>query len=303
MGPRKIDWREITAKGPARRAGEASLILVGAGSPAILDERGGGEDGPAVIVYKAYLPEGTHEATGLLKQGLNGIGWSFTEGSYTDEDWAEKWKQWIRPVRVGGVFLVKPTWVKARTEHGRRGRRRRVVIEMDPGMAFGTGTHPTTRLCLKALASVFDLKRSGRGLTGRTVLDVGTGTGILAIAAVKLGCAGAVGLDTDPEALKIARKNARLNKVAVKLSRRPVEELGGRYSVVVSNIFATELIRLAPALVKRLGRRNGGGRLILSGILTEEAGEVEGAFEALGMERVKTYTRAGWVCLVFTRTR
>lgn len=297
------DWLEITAKGPAGKKDIAAQILIDTGSPGVQDlSETRGAAGPTSLL-KAYLLSEEKQKVASIEDRLKSLGWKATKTPYTQGDWTEKWKRWIKPVRVGGVFLVKPSWQCIKGgERGGRGRDR-VVIEIDPGMAFGTGAHQSTRLCLKAMLKVLGRRPAGRTVPDRTVkektlLDVGTGTGILAIAAKKLGVRRALGVDTDPVALKVARANARVNNVSIELTRKPVLELKGSFYVVVSNIVSGELAKLAPVLVKRV---RPGGFIILSGILEEELCEVVSVYRGLGLRHLKTYTERGWVCPVFER--
>jgi ribosomal protein L11 methyltransferase len=284
-------WLEITAKGPRESFYEVSEILIKAGSPGVLDLSIGPSAERAFTVLKAYLRFNEAGKAGALKDGLKGLGWTITSSPYIEEDWTSKWKSFIRPVRVGGVFVVKPTWRKVKAAG-------RVVVEIDPGMAFGTGTHPTTKMCLKAMAGLFHKRGPGRKAAGCNLLDVGTGTGILAIAAKKLGVKKVVGADIDPVALEVAKKSARLNNVNITLTRKPAGEIKGRFSIVVSNILSTEPVRLAPALVKKADT---GGFVILSGILKEEAPDVMTVYRGLGLEPFKTYREGEWLCPVFER--
>jgi ribosomal protein L11 methyltransferase len=161
-------------------------------------------------------------------------------------------------------------------------------------MAFGTGSHATTRLCVGELIEVL----AGAGGRGLSVLDVGCGTGVLAIAAVKLGAGKAVGTDIDPMAVRAARRNVRANGVKALMTERPVEKVSGRFDVVVANILSGELVRLAPELVKKTAH---GGLLILSGILVTEAAHVAGVFVDAGMEPGKRRVLGEWAALVLRR--
>jgi len=196
------------------------------------------------------------------------------------EDWTASWKQHFRPVRRGRVLIVAP-WMREPTPSGVV----RVVIE--PGLAFGTGDHPTTGMCLEAL-DVY-LQRN----PGAAVLDVGTGSGILAIAARVLGAGLAVGTDNDPVALRVARENATVNGTLIDL-RSEIPE-GVEFDLVLANILSNTLIELAPRLTRAVAP---GGRLVLSGILESQAVEVEAAYHSL--RRVGPPTLEGeWACLEF----
>jgi ribosomal protein L11 methyltransferase len=184
-----------------------------------------------------------------------------------DEDWSETWKKDLAPMLAGRVF-VRPSWIAAAPPAGA------VEVVLDPGMAFGTGSHPTTFLCLRALSDVL------AGRPGARVLDVGTGSGLLAIAARKLGAGAVAGNDLDPVAVEVARENAAANGVELELRAEGLLRLRGPYDVVVANILANTLVELAPELAVRLAP---GGLLFLSGILGGQEDEVRAAYVAQGL--------------------
>ncbi len=184
-----------------------------------------------------------------------------------DQDWGERWKEGLEPLRIGRVF-VRPSWIAAETPPGM------VEVTLDPGMAFGTGTHPTTSLCLAALSGRLDATPRAR------VLDVGTGSGLLAIAARKLGAPVVVGNDNDPIAIRVALENAALNGVQVHFDGRDVGEQPGPFDLVLANILANTLCELAPAIAAQLAP---GGVVLLSGILTPQEDEVRAAYAAAGL--------------------
>jgi ribosomal protein L11 methyltransferase len=189
------------------------------------------------------------------------------------EDWAETWKRHVRPVRAGRLW-VGPPW-----ELANRGDAAAAVV-IEPGMAFGTGDHPTTALCLAALDEA--LARRGAA----SVLDVGTGSGVLAIAARKLGASRVVGNDIDPGAVRIARENAEKNGAeGIEFSERPLERIAGGFDVVVANLFSGVICQLAPRLAARLSP---GGELLVSGILEPQVEEV---LAALTRERLRLRER------------
>jgi ribosomal protein L11 methyltransferase len=191
-----------------------------------------------------------------------------TVAEVPDEDWSEGWKKDFKPLDIGRV-RVRPSWIETPTPAGK------VEVVLDPGMAFGTGSHATTSLCLAALSDVLGAR------AGASVLDVGTGSGLLAIAAHKLGAGRVVANDNDPVAVDVARENAALNGAAVALTLDPVERIGGTFDVVVANILANVLVELAPALCARVAP---GGVLLLSGILGPQEDEVRRAQVAQGLE-------------------
>lgn len=195
------------------------------------------------------------------------------------EDWAETWKRHVRPVRAGRIW-VGPPW-----ELANRGDAP-VAVVIEPGMAFGTGDHPTTALCLAALDEA--LARRGAA----SVLDVGTGSGVLAIAARKLAAGRVVGNDIDPHAVRIARENAEKNGAeGIELSERPLERIGGAFDVVVANLFSGVICQLAPRLAARLAP---GGELLVSGILAPQADEVIAALQREGLALREQRVRGEW---------
>lgn len=226
------------------------------------------------------------DALGHLQAfGLRSIGELRTRIVH-EEDWADAWKAYFPVMRIGRRIVIRPTW--------RRHRRAPddVVIAMDPGMAFGTGLHPTTRLCLAALEPLAD-----RGdLAGARVLDVGCGSGILAIAALALGATSAVGVDTDPIAIESTAANARRNGVARRVRARVGSLPSGepKFHVVLANLIAGVLVPLAPALAAEL---RPGGVLVASGIFIDRETEVVAAFEAAGLHITARTAEGEWIAL------
>lgn len=169
------------------------------------------------------------------------------------------------------------------------------ALRMAEGLAFGTGLHPTTVLCLEALEDLLDV------VTPARALDVGTGSGILALAALQRGVARAVGVDLDADALQVAAENVRLNGLAGRLSlvRGGPDAVRGAWPLIVANVRAAELMELAPTLVRRLAS---GGRLMLSGIPQSVASEVEQTYRRLGLTPVRSDIRDGWSAIVLAPT-
>ena len=184
-------------------------------------------------------------------------------GEAPDTDWSMAWRSQIRSTRVGRLW-VGPPW-----ETAPEGT---VSLVIEPKMAFGTGDHPTTALCLAAVDAFCAAHPGG------SVLDVGTGTGVLALMARKLGAARVVGVDNDPMSVTLARENAALNGIAgVELSGATLDAIDGRFDLVVANILANTLVELAPTLVAHTR-----GRLVLAGVLIHQEDEVREAFERAG---------------------
>ena len=229
------------------------------------------------------------EALGHLQAfGLRPIG-DLTTRIVHEADWAEAWKAHFPVMRIGRRLVIKPSW---RDHDAAAGD---VILDLDPGMAFGTGLHPTTRLCLAGVESAAD-----RGaLDGARVLDVGCGSGILAIAAAKLGAASVLGVDTDPIAIEATLANADRNGLAGHVAARAGSLPSGEapYDVVLANLIASVLIALAGPLRDEL---RPGGILLASGIFIDREAEVRAAFDAVGLV-VGTRTAEGeWVALETT---
>ncbi|TWH64642.1 ribosomal protein L11 methyltransferase [Azomonas agilis] len=195
-----------------------------------------------------------------------------------EQDWERSWMDNFQPLRFGQRLWIVPSWHEAPDPEG-------VNLLLDPGLAFGTGTHPTTALCLEWL--------DAQDLTGQSVLDFGCGSGVLAVAALLLGAQQAVGTDIDPQALEASRDNAGRNGIAAE--RFPLylpEQLPrDQFDWVLANILAGPLVQLAPTLTAHVKQ---GGHLVLSGILKEQAEEVRAAY-ADCFDLAPTTEREGWV--------
>ncbi|GHE19891.1 50S ribosomal protein L11 methyltransferase [Halomonas urumqiensis] len=201
-----------------------------------------------------------------------------------DRDWEREWMDDFHPLQMGERLWIVPSWHEPPDTGA-------VNLHLDPGLAFGTGTHPTTALCLAWL----DGLAVADGLEGNAVLDIGCGSGILAIAALKLGAAYAVGTDIDPQALQASRDNAERNAVAepdLRLCYPEQLDDTALFPVVVANILAGPLVELAPMIA---GHMAPGGRLALSGILEAQANEVLDAYLACGLSMDEPEVREGWV--------
>jgi ribosomal protein L11 methyltransferase len=206
------------------------------------------------------------------------------------EDWAESWKRHFQPIEIGRTLLIKPSWSK------RQPRDAQAAVVLDPGLSFGTGQHPTTRFCLEQLVSARKVDSS------QSFLDVGTGSGILAIAAAKLCYEPVEAFDCDAEAVRIARLNAKQNRVVSKLevTRQDFTKLPGkasrRFDVVCANLTGDLLLTARGRLLARLKRS---GRLVLAGVLKQEFPVIRRAYERAGLKLVAWRTKSEWQSGVF----
>jgi ribosomal protein L11 methyltransferase len=224
----------------------------------------------------AILPDGISPEDAASRLGVRDVAAS----AALARDNGSVWMLSPRAIRIGGVLIVSPD-VAAPPN----------ALRLSESDAFGTGHHPTTALCIEALEEILSVERAN------SILDVGTGSGVLALAALKMGVPRAAGLDIDPDALKAAAENARLNGVAerLRLVLGGPDAVDGTWPLVVANVLAAPLIEMAPALVRRLAS---GGRVILSGIPWAVESEVRQAYQRLGLVHTASKTRAGWTALV-----
>ncbi len=276
---------DLTLTARAREAVEYALMEAGAGGTEVA-----GEDGEFVRVSAYFdsppLVEHVREA---LREALVVYGLDTSDvremkhREVEGRDWLAEWKKGWRPVEAGERFLVAPPW----SELEDAATAGRIVIRVEPGMAFGTGTHETTRLCLAALEKHF---------AGGSFLDVGTGTGILAIAAAKLSTDARVeACDTDPLAVEIARENAHLNGVGERIEFRvgSVDETTPSASLVCANLTADVIVPLLPSLLAATCER-----LVLSGILETQTGLVTSRLRELGVGKFEVTGEGEWVAIV-----
>ena len=265
------------------------------------DDSEGHPVGPLRVL--AYLPidEALEERRGRLEQSLWYLGRirplpALEYRTVKETDWSEAWKQHYHPIAIGSRLMIVPAWLEPPDDG-------RIPIRMDPGMAFGTGTHPTTQLCLEFIDEWF--AKPGRP-AAPAVIDVGCGSGILAVAALKLGAGRALGVDIDPLAVKVAGENAALNGVQDRFELGEgslAEVLKGKFSLrqaplVLANILAPVLSQL---LDEGLGRLLApGGALVLSGIIDTQADGVIAAAERNGLRLVERLQSGDWVALWIT---
>lgn len=257
-----------------------------------------GEVPPAEhLIVRAYLPE--DERAEAAKQELEtalghmSLMYPMPRPEYrivNEIDWADAWKSHYHPIRIGKHILIRPLWTEIAPQPGD------IVIALDPGMAFGTGTHPSTQLCLEAIEDLIT--------PGMKVLDLGCGSGILAIAAAKLGAVSILGLDIDPIAVKVAEENIQQNHTAdrVTVQQGSLENLitsAHRFDLIIVNILARIIIEMCSHGLGQIVRP--GGLAIFSGIIEDQADEVENALHQAGLEPYKRYHQHDWVGIVARR--
>ena len=250
-----------------------------------------------VVVEKAYLPvngelEGRiqtlqQEIKALESRGVNTAPAVLTTAELQDEDWSDTWKQYFHTEKPGERVVIKPTWEEYAPKDDE------VVIELDPGAAFGTGTHATTSMCIRQLEKLVK--------PGMTVFDVGTGSGILSIISAKLGAINIQAVDYDDSVLKIVEENLEQNNVQDIISVAQsdlMQNVHGKAELVIANIIADIIIRLFDQLDEHLEQ---GGTLLTSGIIEDRIEDVLAAAEAHGYGVVERMESKGWACITFKR--
>jgi ribosomal protein L11 methyltransferase len=263
------------------------------------------ESGSDTIVITLYFADdeegkrGLNEAEALLKSlkaGANDIAYE-TNITGDDSEWLYKWQEFFKPTKVGERIVVKPGWEQYEAAEGE------LVIEMDPGMAFGSGLHETTSMCIKALEECFAergrLEAADEAADGRVrVLDVGCGTGILAIAAALLGADECLGIDIDPDAVRVAEENIAKNGLSGIIRAQYgdlTEGVDFSADIVVANLMADLVIRLTPAVERHLKK---GGYYITSGILDIKEEICRQAIEDQGFRVVRVLSDGEWRAVV-----
>lgn len=255
----------------------------------LIDEELLKKDRTKAVVHVYISPEESpSEAVAFLSEryGAAGIRHTIETAPCVQEDWINNWKQYFHPIKVGQRLLIRPDWERAEDPDGR------VVLDLEPGIAFGTGTHETTRMCMELLEQYVT--------PGCAMLDVGCGSGILAVAALLLGATNAVGVDIDPLAVKTAMQNAERNRVGDRFTGvcgSLTEKIGGTFGVVAANIVADVIL----VLLRDIGDYMAPGAvLLLSGIIAEREPDVtaglKDAFRVIARREEK-----GWVALAVRR--
>lgn len=299
-----MQWIEIALTVAPEHADDAADVLATLGHQGVSISRDdiqpdhwdeGELPEPTSVTVRAYLAnDGSAEAARAeLDTALSVRG--YPPARYTlvdDQDWADAWKAFYHTSRVGRRIVVRPAWEEYSPQPDD------VVISLDPGMAFGTGTHATTRLCLMSLEDLL--------IPGDKVLDLGCGSGILAIAAVKLGAAHVLAIDIDPLAADISRENAEVNGVADRMTAQQgtletVLHAPRRFDLLLANILARIIIQMCDEGLGDIVRP--GGRAIFSGIILEQVEDVKTALARAGYQVTFVRTEGDWVSIEAVRAR
>ena len=282
-------WRISVATTPEAEDAIVELLqrLLGPGATAYTDLETGRT---TVALYLARKPEPALHAT--LSAGLADIrrcGLKTGPGRISVRkirraEWAEAWKRHFKPIEIGSALLIKPGWSR------RRPRKGQAVIVLDPGLGFGTGQHPTTAFCLRQVAARRD------PAVRQSFLDIGTGSGILAVAAARLGYSPVEAIDCDPEAVRAARANARRNRVLdrIRLRRADLTRLPSpraQYDLICANLISTLLVSERQRILAHL---TADGTLVIAGILKTEFAAVRKTFEAAGLALVASRAEREW---------
>ena len=253
----------------------------------LIDEGLLAKDRTIGIVHIYISPEeNPQEAVSFISDRLASEGISFTIDldNCAREDWENNWKQYFKPINVGNRILIRPIWIDDYNADGR------VVLNLEPGIAFGTGTHETTRLCLEALENYVS--------ENTKMLDVGCGSGILSVAGMLLGAESTIGVDIDKLAVKVAVENGKLNGFAYPEYNMIVgnltDRVEGKFNVVTANIVADAIIMLTPDVKKFLAED---AIYIVSGIIDIREDEVLACLDENGFEIINRRMENGWVCL------
>ena len=242
----------------------------------------GPNPGECIVIAFYDAQDEAEGAAGLVAEGFPEAHCLLEEKA--QEDWSNAWKALIKSVQVGRLWVGPPWEVEGAPQD-------KVRLVIEPKMAFGTGDHPTTSLCLAAVDAFMQAH------PGASVLDVGTGTGVLAIAAKRLGAGHVVGTDNDPMSVTLAQENAELNGTPqVELSGKELTQVEGRFDLVVANILANTLVELAPLIAPKVKQR-----LVLAGVLAHQKPEVEAAYAAHGLVPEAGAQVGDWVRLDFHR--
>lgn len=246
-----------------------------------------------VSIIHIYISneENPFEAVAYLKERYAAVGipCEIDTGSISEKEWADNWKKFFKTTEIGEKLVIRPSWEEYDNKDGRK------MLSIDPGAAFGTGTHATTRMCLALLEKYVK--------DGTTLLDIGSGSGILSIAAVLLGAAHADGVDIDPVAVKVAAENAEMNNISEKVTYIKgdlCDKISGKYDVVCANIVADVIISLLENVDRYM---KDGGVFICSGIIDVREDDVKEAFDKFGFTVIDDAVCENWRAFALTKGR
>ncbi|MBZ0275301.1 MAG: 50S ribosomal protein L11 methyltransferase [Anaerolineae bacterium] len=301
-----MDWIEVALSVDGEAAEAVAELLQRYGHQGVSIEQqdippDSWDDGEALppqrLTIRAYLPADNRAEDAKLRLetalGHMNMLYPMPTPVYSivkEEDWAEAWKAHYHPIRIGRRLFIRPLWINVEAAPDD------LTIALDPGMAFGTGTHPTTQLCLEALEDHIQ--------PGQRVLDLGSGSGILAIAAAKLGAASVLALDIDPIAVRSAQENITQNGTAEKITVQEgsLESLvtsARRFDLIVVNILAKVIIAMCSQHLGEVVRP--GGTALFSGIIEDQAADVEAALRTTGLEPIARQQQGDWVLITARR--
>ena len=300
-------WLKIEIAAPAELMDALGNFLTETGAQGVFQETlepQSPEDFPEAHIgetIKAYFPQDvrSEKRISAIQKYLESLSEIFSELKapalkaeiINDPDWGEQWKKYFKPIRVSSNIIIKPTWERYAPSS------RDIVIEIDPGMAFGTGQHASTRMCIEALE---DIIMKDRTVQDWKVLDAGCGTGILGITAAKLGAQDVICLDIDKKATEIARENAAINHVEdrLRIVNKDAMMINEPRNLIIANLTSKLLLKLSRHFTQLLLPE---GYMIISGIIEQDAKDIEENFSVAQLIKSKVITEKEWVCYVLTK--
>jgi ribosomal protein L11 methyltransferase len=300
-------WLKIEIAAGAELMDALGNFLTETGASGVFQETAGPQsqddfpESPTTETIKAYFPQDarSEKRIAAIQKYLESLGEIFADlpapalktETISDPNWGEQWKKYFKPIRVCNNIIVKPTWERYAPSS------RDIVIEIDPGMAFGTGQHESTRMCIEALEDVIMKDRS---VQNWKVLDVGCGTGILGITAAKLGAQDVICIDIDKKATEIAGENASINLVSDRLHvvSKDAIAINEPRNLIIANLTAKLLLKLRQHLTKLLLPE---GYMIISGIVEQDAKEIEDNFSIAPLILSRVIKEKEWVCYVLKK--
>lgn len=278
------EYYEFTFRVPDESREAVANKIMELGSPGFFERNGD------IVAYFEYRPDikGLCDELDNFRDVLKASGlddaFSFEFTLIPGKDWNESWKKGFKPIDVGDNLTIVPSWIKPDTD--------RIALIIDPGMAFGTGHHETTKRCLMLIESL------ARANKGKSFLDIGTGTGILAICAARLGFGQVTGMDTDQLAVDAATYNASLNGFEIVINKGGISEVEGPFDVIAANLISETLVLISGDIASRL---NHDGTAILSGMIKGQEDDVTKATEDAGLILKEKIEDGKWVTLIFSR--